>query len=218
MKRIIYLLSLLFLTIGSSYSQIDTVFWFAAPDITAGHAHTPITICVASFGNPATVVISQPANASFAPVIINLNAYSYYALDVTSMESTIETTSANTVLNTGFKIMATEKITVYYQIGGLDSEIYTLKGKNALGTDFIVPMQYLLDNGAGYIPTTYSSIEIVATEPNTVVTITPSQPLLGGAPANVPITITLNAGQTYAIKAAGQSGCRASSQYPYHFQ
>ena len=205
MKKLIFFLLLLFLTIGSAYSQIDTVFWFAAPDITAGHAHTPITICVASFANPATVTISQPANASFAPVIINLNAYSFYSLDVTSMESIIETTPANTVCNTGIQIVSTEKISAYYQLTNCNSEIYTLKGQNALGTDFIVPMQYLLDNG-GFYPTPYSSIEIVATEPNTVVTITPSQPLFGGAPANVPITVTLNVGQTYAIKSAGQSG------------
>ena len=65
MKKIMSFFLLLLLTIGSGYSQIDTVFWFAAPDITAGHSHTPITICVASFGNPATVTVSQPANASF---------------------------------------------------------------------------------------------------------------------------------------------------------
>ena len=206
MKKLLSILFFLLLIMSKSYSQIDTVFWFAAPDITAGHSHIPITICVASFGNPATVTISQPANANFDPVTINLNAYSYYALNVTSMESTVETTPANTVLNTGFKIVSTENITVYYQIGGLDSEIYTLKGKNALGTDFIVPMQYLLDNASGYNPMAYNSIEFVATDSNTIVTIIPSQPLCGGALANVPITVTLNAGQTYAIKAAGQSG------------
>ena len=65
-------------------AQIDNTFWFAAPDISANHAHNPITFCFTSFSNPATVTISQPANPGFAPVTVNLNPYSYYALDVTS--------------------------------------------------------------------------------------------------------------------------------------
>ena len=203
MGKTISILFFLLLIIGKSYSQIDDVFWFAAPDITAGHNHYPMTFCVASFGNPAIVTISQPANSTFAPITINLNAYSYYALDVTSFESIVETTPENTVCNTGFKIVSTENISAYYQLGGQNSEIYTLKGQNALGTDFIVPMENLLNTG-NFTPAAYSSIEIVATQPNTIVTIIPSQPLLGGAPANVPITVVLNTGQTYAIKSMNQ--------------
>ena len=203
MKKTISILFLLLLIIVKSYSQIDNIFWFAAPDITAGHAHNPMTFCVAAFGNPATVTISQPANSNFSPITINLNAYSYYALDVTSMESTVETTPINTVCNYGFKIVSTEKISAYYQLGANNSEIYTLKGQNALGFDFIIPMENLLNTGS-FTPPAYSSIEIVATEPNTTVTIIPSQPLLGGAPANVPITIVLNAGQSYEIKSNSQ--------------
>ena len=184
-------------------AQIDNIFWFAAPDISPNHAHNPITFCFTSFSTPATVTISQPANPAYTPVTINLNPYSYYALDVTSMESTVSTAPVNTVCNYGFKIVSTANITTYYQLGANNSEIYTLKGRNALGTDFTVPMQnYLLD---GPPTDAKNSIEIIATENNTTVTIIPSQALEGGIAAGTPITITLNAGQSYCIKSASQS-------------
>ena len=184
-------------------AQIDNLFWFAAPDISANHAHNPITFCFTSFSNPATVTISQPANPGFSPVTVNLNPYSYYALDVTSQESIVETAPENTICNYGFKITSTANITTYYQLGANNSEIYTLKGRNGLGTDFTVPMQNFLVDGPPSDPR--NSIEIVATENNTTVTIIPSQPLQGGIAAGTPITITLNAGQSYCIKSLDQS-------------
>jgi gliding motility-associated-like protein len=184
-------------------AQIDNIFWFAAPEISPNHAHNPITFCFTSFSSPATVTISQPANPAFTPVTVNLNAYSYYALDVTNQESTVSTAPVNTVCNYGFKIVSTSNITTYYQLGANNSEIYTLKGRNALGTDFTIPMQNLLVDGPPSDPR--NSIEIVATENNTTVTIIPSQPLTGGIAAGTPITITLNAGQSYCIKSADQS-------------
>ncbi len=193
----------LMLSFPPLHAQIDNLFWFAAPEISPNHAHNPITFCFTSFSNAATVTISQPANPSFTPVTVNLNPYSYYALDVTSQESTVITAPVNTVCNHGFLITSTANITTYYQLGANNSEIYTLKGRNALGTDFTVPMQNLLVDGPPSDPR--NSIEIVATENNTTVTIIPSQPLAGGIAAGTPITITLNAGQSYCIKSADQS-------------
>ena len=83
MKKLILFCGLIIMGFGLR-AQIDNLFWFAAPDISANHAHNPITFCFTSFGNPATVTISQPANPGFTPVTVNLNPYSYYALDVTS--------------------------------------------------------------------------------------------------------------------------------------
>lgn len=184
-------------------AQIDNLFWFAAPEISQNHAHDPITFCFTTFSNAATVTISQPANAAFTPKTFQLNPYSYYAYDVTNIESSVSTAPYNTVCNYGFKITSTEKITTYYQLGANNSEIYTLKGRNGLGTDFIVPMQnYLL---VGPPTDARNSIEIVATENNTTITIVPSKPLMGNLPAGVPITITLNAGQSYCIKSADQT-------------
>ena len=107
--------TLLMVALSISLSaQIDNLFWFAAPEISPNHQHNPITFCFTSFSSPATVTISQPANPSYTPVTINLNPYSYYALDVTSIESTVQTAPVNTVCNHGFKITSTSNITTYY--------------------------------------------------------------------------------------------------------
>ncbi len=202
-NKIIFILLMITTAFLPLHAQIDNIFWFAAPDISANHAHNPITFCFTSFSNPATVTISQPANPGFTPVTVNLSPYSYYALDVTSQESIVETAPENTVCNYGFLITSTANITTYYQLGANNSEIYTLKGRNGLGTDFTVPMQNYLVDGP---PTdAMNSIEIVATENNTTVTIVPSHALQGGIAAGTPITITLNAGQSYCIKSSDQT-------------
>ena len=48
-----------------------------------------------------------------------------------------------------------------------------------------------------------STALIIATEDDTQVEITPSQPTMNGKPAKAPFTITLNQGQTYQIKSMG---------------
>ena len=114
-KRLLFTLLMSIILSVPLSAQIDNIFWFAAPDISANHAHNPITFCFTSFSSPATVTISQPANPSFTPVTINLNPYSYYALDVTNQENIVETAPVNTVCNYGFKIVSTANITTYYQ-------------------------------------------------------------------------------------------------------
>ena len=182
---------------GGLCAQIDTEFWFAAPDITEGHGHTPILLCFASFNDPADVTLTQPANPSFQPITVHLNSFDFYSLDLTNFESILETTPENTVTNYGLKVVSSRKIAAYYQLCDPNSEIYTLKGRNALGTHFIVPMQNTMPL-ASYYPEPRSSIEIVATQDNTTVTIIPGN-AISGSTAN-PIVVTLNAGQTYSIR------------------
>lgn len=182
---------------GGLCAQIDTEFWFAAPDITEGHGHTPILLCFASFNDPADVTLTQPANPSFQPITVHLNSFDFYSLDLTNFESILETTPENTVTNYGLKVVSSRKIAAYYQLCDPNSEIYTLKGRNALGTHFIVPMQNTMSLGS-YYPEPRSSIEIVATQDNTTVTIIPGN-AISGSTAN-PIVVTLNAGQTYSIR------------------
>ena len=193
------LLLFVFLTMlfGCLRAQIDTEFWFAAPDITAGHDHHPILLCFASFGQPADVTVTQPANPSFQPITVHLNSFDFYSLDMTSYESILETAPENTVTNYGLKVVSTNRIATYYQLCDPNSEIYTLKGRNALGTHFIVPMQNTVQLGY-YSPEPRSSIEIVATQDNTTVTIIPGN-AISGSTADT-IVVVLNAGQTYSIR------------------
>ncbi|MCR5444277.1 MAG: gliding motility-associated C-terminal domain-containing protein [Bacteroidales bacterium] len=201
-----YLLTTLFLTVvlatfqGVS-AQTDTLFWFAAPDLAAGHQQTPIRFCITTGDQPATVTIEQPANDSFTPVFVTMPADSFYVHDLSSMVDSVENTTANTVFNRGFRIRSTDFISCYYESVGNNSEIYTLKGTNALGTHFLVPTQKQLSGSSGY--NALSSIEIVATEDSTLVQITAPVALDSGIAADSTVTVMLNRGQSYVVRAAG---------------
>ncbi len=182
------------------YAQTDTVFWFAPPDLEINHQQTPIRFCVTTYDEPATVTFSQPANSSFTPVTFNIPANNFHVYDVSSLVDVMETKPINTVVSRGMYITSTTPVSCYYESVGNNSEIYTLKGENALGTDFIVPTQIQYSNN--YSSST-SSIEIIATEDNTVVQITAPVALRGGIPANSTVTVTLQRGQSYAVRADG---------------
>ena len=51
-----------------------------------------------------------------------------------------------------------------------NQDIFSLKGRNALGFEFYAPMQNVWNNGT-YDPLPFSAVDIVATEDNTVITI-----------------------------------------------
>lgn len=113
------------------------------------------------------------------------------------------TSTFNTPLNKGIRIRSTAPISCYFEATGDNSEIYTLKGRNALGTDFLVPMQNHYSNHPLF--TAASSIEIVATEDDTQIEIKPRAALLGGYSANSIVFFTLQGGQTYRIRANSMS-------------
>lgn len=196
MKRSFWIL-ILSLCVGFVSAQVDTEFWFACPDLSAQHFESCIRLCITTFDQPTVVTISQPANASFAPIQRTIVANSYENISLSSLLSQVETKSG-AVRKTGLLIQSTSKITAYYANYCDNSEIYSLKGRNALGTDFIVPTQYTYENSEHYGGS--SSIEIVATQDDTEVQITPSHACVGH-PANQTFTIRLNRGETFSCKA-----------------
>ena len=202
MKKLFGLIVLFFALTSNVLAQIDTEFWFAAPDLYGGHAEQPIRFCISSFDSPATVVFEQPANSSYTPMTFNLNANSFHVYDVSNIIYMVETQPYNTVLNYGFHIYSTAPISVYYESYNNNSEIYSLKGNNALGTNFIVCSQYTFPNYYSL----HSRTEVLATQDATEITFLPSVPVKDGQPSGVPITITLNRGQCYALEAQGYSG------------
>ena len=184
----------------SCMAQTDTTFWFAAPEVINAHGDRPIYLRVASLDQSAVVTVSQPANNAFSAITVNLAANSSQSIDLTSFIDIIEDKPANQVLNFGILIRSTTKITAYYEVNSpINPEIFALKGRNALGTEFYTPFQNFTDNVQGY-----SSFEIVATEDNTTVQITPSKPIVGHV-ANVTYSVTLNKGQTYSATALSQA-------------
>lgn len=202
MKLTCFLLSFFLFVAGQGIAQTDTEFWFVAPDCSAGHAESPNYLRITAQSLPSVVTITQPANPGFANIIVNIPANSLSTIDLSTRLSAIENTPYNQVLNKGLKITATNPVTAYYeQASGLNPDIFPLKGKNALGTDFLIITQNTWRN-RNFSPTAYNKFDIVATEDNTTVTITPSKNIFGHA-SNVPYTITLNTGQTYCASATG---------------
>jgi hypothetical protein len=207
----IRLLIILLLGVISAQAQIDTLFWFVAPEATSGHGDAPVTFRMAAFGDAAQVVIDQPANAAFNPITTNIPANSAVSVDVTAFLNQLENTPADQVLNKGIRIRSNAFITAYYEIitsCQCNPEIFALKGRNALGTEYYTPFQTVWNNG-GYFPTPLSTVDIVATEDNTIVTIVPSVAVEGHA-AGVAYDIELNAGETYSMAALST----AASDHP----
>ena len=184
---------------SSIFAQTDTVFWFAAPEVSSSHEDRPIYLRLSSGDQLCNVTISQPANPNFIPISVQIQPYGTQSVNLTPYIEIIENKPANTILNYGLLIKATTEITVYYEVGILyNPEIFALKGQNALGTEFYTPFQNFTNNGVGY-----SSFDIVATEDNTIVKITPANNIVG-YPANTTFTINLNKGQTYSATARSQ--------------
>jgi gliding motility-associated-like protein len=180
-------------------AQTDTTFWFAAPDLQQAHGDRPIFLRLSTQNAASIVTISQPANASFTPITLNIAANSSNSLDLTAFITQLENVTPNTVTNKGLLIRSSTPISCYYDIAhGSNGDIYALKGKNALGTKFTLPFQM------GFIgrplPLYTTDFIILATENNTQVTITPKFSIMGHA-AGVPFTITLQKGETYTCSA-----------------
>ena len=203
----LYFFSLLILLPFFMAGQTNTDFWFAAPEVTSDHGDQPIYLRLTSFGQTATVTITEPANstANFPPINVTIPANFTTFVNLTSRKSQVECQPANATLNFGLHIHSNVPITGYYEVASdVNAEIFTLKGNNALGTHFYIPSQSALYNEQSLNPGAYNSFDIVATENNTTVNITPRKAILGHA-AGVQFPVTLNQGQVYSARALGQA-------------
>ena len=211
-KKMFFVIIFFVVNFQFAYSQFDTIFWFAAPEVAIANLNfdRPIYLRITSSNNPSQVTISQPANPTFTPINVSIASLSSAQIDLTPWIEQIETKPANQILPYGLKITATEPVNAYYEIVSLqcncNPEIFALKGRNALGTNFRIPMQNFFNNANHYtyLPVPYSAFDIVATQNNTSVTITPAANIVGHL-ANIPFTITLNQGETYSATATSQS-------------
>lgn len=181
------------------FAQRDTVFWFAAPDISSAVGESPVLLRFESYNQPVSITVSQPSNGSFVPLSLTLNAFTSDSLNITAFLAQIESPGADIVSNNGLKISSTGPVNVVYVINSSQNkETFSLKGNRALGTDFYTPFQKQYDN-ATTTPESYSGFEIVATQNATTVLITPRTAIAGHA-ANVTFSVTLSAGQTYSAR------------------
>jgi len=202
------LLILLILSSKSVLSQVDTVFWFAAPWVTTGHAqNVPVKLRLSTFSNTTTIVIRQPSLGGVYNNTITVAPNSLQTVDLSALVTSgdLENLPANTVLNRGLKITSDFPITAVYEVETVTNnpETYSLKGQNGMGKEFVCPFQTKGNNGT-YSPTPKSQICIVATDNNTTVWITPRCNVVGHL-ANVTYSISLNVGQSYNIENASST-------------
>ena len=205
LRRLGFIVPLFLMLISNkSFAQTDTLFWFAAPDLQQAHGDRPIFLRVATGNEPAFVTISQPADPSFPILSFFVGANQTFSQDLTTLISRIENGSTNTIAKKGLLIRSDKPINCYYDIAGSSNgDLFALKGANALGTAFTVPFQVDLNTTNRINATFTADIIILATEDETVVTITPTTPMVGiGTGA---FTITLNRGETYVVTASSSN-------------
>ncbi len=216
MKKYLISLNICFIVLIFSFNQTKaqtgTDFWFAVPSVTNMHVPGyPVHLMIASFGQSSTVTISVPANPSFTNIVVNIAANNIQMVDLTPFKNSIEDNLADSVLNKGIYIHGTYPITAYYEVGPNTNnrEIFALKGTNALGNDFYIPSQTLWANGNTYNDAR-AGFDIVATENETVVEITPTSDCIDYSgkiihPAGTPFTVKLNKGQTFNVRNSTQN-------------
>lgn len=230
-NKIIVLLVFFAIKITTSFAQVDTVFWFAAPWVTPDHWwRDEIKLHISTFSAPTTTVrVWQPAaiapNKYDTTIIIAANSnfnFTFMHDRIASATNigydSLETRPANTVVPYGLKIISTSSITIVYDeitraTSFLNPETFSLKGQNALGKEFVCPFQTKWHNqtlttdvnGDGIIIQPKQQINVVATMPNTVIWITPKCPVVGH-PANITYSVLLtDAGDAYTVENSSQA-------------
>lgn len=202
MPRTVAILFLLTFSLDA-YTQVDTEFWFAPPEVTAGHGDRPVFLRLSTLDKGAVVTILQPARNNVQLAVANIGANTTQTIDLSAHLSRLETSQAAVVMSTGIRIISSAPITAYYEVGApLNSDIFALKGRNAIGNKFVIPAQNFYNNSGQYSPHPSSSFDIVATQNNTVVKVRPAKPLVGHLEDSL-ITVKLNAGQTYSFRKPG---------------
>jgi len=202
--RKLFLLFIFFIGFLGLRAQIDTSFWFVAPDISSGLGESPVKVYFTSYSTPSTVRLRLPASTTFTGTIIkNLAANAMDSIDLTPILASVENTPANSVLKKGIYISASTNVSVVYSIEApTHKEMLSLKGQKAVGTDFYTPFQNQWRTSAPTstsIPRSASAIDIVATKNNTSVLITPRANIVGHA-KDVSFLVILNAGETYSCQ------------------
>lgn len=244
-------LALLVLPIKKGFSQTDTEFWFVAPEVTLSHyppggANAFLKLSAGSL--PATVTISMPAGnpAIFPDIVINIPAFGFHVEDLTCwvvspcVGININTSypeanyfdvnqlenkalNASGINNFGLRITSTTPITAYYEISRQNNkDIWALKGRNGLGTEFFTPFQTNRGNWPDGNVKAYSAIDVVATEDGTVIefSLPPGLQASYGTGTTVgagaTFTRTLNRGQTFSLFPVrrNESGSLRISQLP----
>jgi len=196
----------------SAMAQVGQKFWFAAPEMALHSSDMTLRLCVFADTLDADVLVQMPASKDYPQQTFHIAAgehYEYILAESYTQYMQQMAAKHNQITPRGLSIRATAPITCYVQFTGVNGEIYTLKGENALGNDFCLAMQNHFNNSntpshRDMYKEAYSSAQIVATEDSTVVNIYPSQ-LLYGDDVIKTRHIVLNHGEVYSFRANSKS-------------
>jgi gliding motility-associated-like protein len=181
-------------------AQVDTSFWFVAPDVSATLGDNPINLHIQTYSQPATVYVRQPANLGGVSATMAIPANTNTIFNLTGSITAVESAPVNAISNKGIYISSNNNVSVYYSIGAAtNKEMISLKGSRAKGVDYYLPVPNNLttttlpaDGGVGF--------EVVATGTGvTTILITPRANCIGHA-KNVTFAVSLTQGQTYSVR------------------
>lgn len=172
MKRFltIFFFLILFQGLRPAVAQTDTEFWFAVPKLSQSHDwdRRKFFFRFATNDLPATITISMPANPAFVPIVHDVPANTALTVPIPAEVAgdiffQMWNENPDQIYNRGIQITSTNLITAYFEVGTINNpDIFSLKGRNALGEDFYVPFQDINYNQPlGLRP--YSGIYLVAT-------------------------------------------------------
>ncbi|MBI2722974.1 MAG: gliding motility-associated C-terminal domain-containing protein [Bacteroidetes bacterium] len=184
----------------NTQAQIDTSFWFVAPDVSAALGDNPVNLHIQTYNQAATVYVRQPANSGGVNATLSIAAASVNVLNLTASLTSVESAPVNSVSTKGIYISSNANVSVYYTIGaGSNKEMISLKGQRALGNDFYTPIPNSLTTAVSYTDAGVG-FDVVATKPGiTTILITPRAASVGRA-KNVTFSRSLLQGETFSLR------------------
>ena len=248
--KILLINILIIISYFNSFAQTDKDFWFCVPQVTWQHEGDIPKLLITALDADADVTIEMPMESQFQRVTIHVpknTSYTYKFdayMQCTSQGSKHGTHQEDNILesglygescktkNKGIHISSTALITAYLERGWTNNDdIWALKGKNAYGTEFIVPSQNTFNNHNFSSttnqenPNAWNAIDIVAVEDCKVTidlttaianykaltgnTITAANLVNGWSSSwGTKRTIPLQKGQTFNIQAKSQAGSK----------
>jgi hypothetical protein len=200
------------LVYAAGFPQAGTEFWLTIPELTQTHGviwnqgGLVKHIVVSTFDAPATVTATVPADRNFRPITIEVPPNTTERISLEEYNDMLAMAHYDSITKQGILVQSSDIITAYMEsMEANNPDIFTLKGRHSLGTEFFTPFQDKAPNNGNLTIVPYSSIDIVATEDGTTVTIVPTKAAAKrGGGSYLPgetITVVLNRGETYSVRA-----------------
>lgn len=196
MRKLITALCCLLLASGSAFAQLTTEgtdFWFGFMDNSQPDFVT-LEVYVSSKAD-AVINLSNQANGYNQDANVPANSSVVIPLPISFMPQ------SDGKFNFGFHLTSDVDVSVYtLNKRTFSADAAVILPTNVLGEEYLV-MAHREPAGDGQAGHLESEMLIVATENGTSIEVTPSVQTFSGWSANVPRTISLNAGETYQVKA-----------------